>query len=403
MKFFYIAFGLTAGISLLFYIIPSVFFEFTSSTDQQYFNQYRGQGYQIDEFVSALVNVRTSIMQADALRSFLFITAAALLTWLFIKNKVNKVVLIVGISVLVCADMIPVAKRYLNESHFIAKRKKLNPYEKSPADEFILADNKNAHAKVLNLTVDIFNDASTSYFHRSIGGYHAAKMKRYQELVDFQLQGELTRLVTILKKDSVTIQGVDSVLARLNTMNMLNTKYIIINPNGAPLVNKFANGDAWFVSNVVMAKNADEEVIKVGDLDIKNEAVVDQRFGDLLKDISKSNDSAASVVLTSYSPNVLKYKAKTNATRLALFSEIYSADWKVTIDGKEAPSIRANYVLRATIIPAGEHEVVFTIVPKAYNTGSKVSLFASIALILLILAFSYFEWRKRKKQLLPKQ
>lgn len=398
LKFFYIAFGLTAGISLLFYLMPSAFFEFTNGSDEQYFNQFRSQGYQIDDFVNTLISVRTSIFQADAIRSFLFITAAAILTWLFIKNKLNKTVLLVGISLLVAGDMIPVAKRYLNESHFVAKRKKLNPYEKTPADEFILTDNKGAQAKVLNLTVSTFNDASTSFYHRSIGGYHAAKMKRYQELIDYQLQGEITRLVTYLKNDSITMQGVDSVLGKMNTMNMLNAKYIIINPNSAPLVNRHVNGDAWFVDKAVIAKNADEEVVKIADLDIRHEAVLDQRFAPQVTKITESKDSNDVVNLTSYTPNVLKYKAKVSSEKLAVFSEIYSSDWTLKIDGKDVPVLRANYTLRAAVIPAGEHELVFTIVPKAYNTGSKVSLASSILLILLIGAFGFSEYRKRKKK-----
>lgn len=399
LKFFYISFGLTAGISLLFYLMPSTFFEFTNGTDEQYFNQFRGQGYQIDDFVNTLISVRTSILQADAIRSFLFITAGAVITWLFIKNKLNKTVLIIGLTILISADMIPVAKRYLNESHFIAKRKKLYPYEKSPADEFILADNKGGQAKVLNLTVSVFNDASTSYYHRSIGGYHAAKLKKYQELIDYQLQGEIMRLVTYLKKDSITMTGIDSMLNKMNTIDMLNTKYIILNPNAAPLVNRHANGDAWFVDKAVMAKNADEEIVKIADIDIHHEAVVDQRFASQISKISSNRDSNDVIALTSYTPNVLKYKAKVSAEKLAVFSEIYSSDWTLKIDGKEAPVLRANYVLRAATIPAGEHELVFTIVPRAYNTGSKISLISSILLILLAGAYGFFEYRKKKKKI----
>ncbi len=397
MNALYIAFGLTGGIALIFWLMPNMFFGFISGAEQQSFDNYRAQGYQIDDFVSALTSVRIAIFKADAMRSFLFILVGGALTFLLLKKKI-KVPLFIGvIIVLVTFDLVQVDKRYLNESNFIAKRKAENPFTPSAADQMIMADNT-AGAKVLNLSVSSFNDATTSFYHRSTGGYHAAKLMRYQELIENQISPEISLLGENLK-EATTMGRIDTVFSNLGVLNMLNTKYFILDPSRPPLLNTHAYGHAWFVGLYMLAQNADEEIQRVGEIDTRNEAVIDKRYESALNGLNIQLDSNATIERVSYNPNELVFKSKANSPQLAVFSEIWYPEWELFIDGTQTDLIRADYVLRAAVIPAGEHQIVMKIHPKAFLMSTKVSLASSLILLLMVAAFFvklYLDSKKKK-------
>ncbi len=397
MNALYIAFGLTGGIALIFWLMPNMFFGFISGAEQQSFDNYRAQGYQIDDFVSALTSVRIAIFKADAMRSFLFILVGGALTFLLLKKKI-KVPLFIGvIIVLVTFDLVQVDKRYLNESNFIAKRKAENPFTPSAADQMIMADNT-AGAKVINLSVSSFNDATTSFYHRSTGGYHAAKLMRYQELIENQISPEISLLGENLK-EATTMGRIDTVFSNLGVLNMLNTKYFILDPSRPPLLNTHAYGHAWFVGLYMLAQNADEEIQRVGEIDTRNEAVIDKRYESALNGLNIQLDSNATIERVSYNPNELVFKSKANSPQLAVFSEIWYPEWELFIDGTQTDLIRADYVLRAAVIPAGEHQIVMKIHPKAFLMSTKVSLASSLILLLMVAAFFvklYLDSKKKK-------
>ncbi len=383
-RFFYISLGITAGISLLFYLLPQTFFSFLSSAETQAINQQRGglepaQLTQFDSIVYNIEKVRVAIFKADALRSLFFVLAGAALIWLFSIKKVSRVILIAGFTLLIAVDMIPVAKRYLNNDSFASKAQVANPYKATDADQLIMKDT-DPNFRVFNMTVSAFQDASTSYFHKSLGGYHGAKLRRYQELIDHHL-----------------VKNNEAVL------NMLNTKYFIFpdeNKQPSLQINMGALGNAWFVKEFKLVDNADQEIDALTGFDPSMTAVVDKRFADELKNFTPVSDSMAKISLTEYQPNKLKYQSESNAAQVAVFSEIYyDKGWNAFIDGKPAPYFRANYVLRAMHVPAGKHEIEFRFEPRAYFTGEKISFASSLILILLLVGFAGNEIRNaiRKK------
>lgn len=400
INWLYISFGLTGGLALIFWLMPETFFSFSSEQDQYYINMFMQQGAtqpQIDSIVSDWENVRIAIFKADAIRSFLFILAAAVFVWLYLKKYIKAQVLLPALIILVFIDMIPVNKRYLDEKDFISKRKYQKPYTQTLADQMILQQNA-TQDRVLNLTVSTFNDASTSYFHHSIGGYHAAKLMRYQELIENQINPEINVLITNLQDKNMTMGRLDTVLSNLGVLNMLNTRYIIINPNGPPLVNRHALGQGWFVNDIVWADNADQEIELVGQIDPSHTAVVDKRFKDQFQGLRLTPDSGAAIIRKTYLPDEVSYVTNSTTLQLAVFSEIFYPEWEATVDGQPAEIIRVNYVLRGIVLPAGSHEVVMIMNPKIYKSSSKVSLAGSIIMILIILGYIAREYMINKKK-----
>jgi hypothetical protein len=351
-----LAFYLTGGFTLLFALMPSLFFDFVGGQDAS----LEKNGWPID----ALQSDRAALLSSDSWRSFIFIslTVVTLGAFLFNKLKSQYVVLIVGILIL--ADMWTINKRYLNDDHFVRKSKVENPYQPTQANLQILKD-KDPNFRVFNQSVSTFNDASTSYFHKSIGGYHGAKLKRYQELIEKHIS-----------------------LGNSAVINMLNTKYVI-NRKGQLQQNPAAMGNAWFVQNVNIVENADAEIAAINALDIRNTAVVDERFKSQI--ISGISSEGASINLTEYKPNYLKYSSNSINDGIVIFSEIYyEKGWNAYVDGKSAPHFRANYVLRGMQVPAGQHTIEFKFEPKTYKSGENISLASSI-LLLLLLAFVSFK------------
>jgi hypothetical protein len=393
-KEFFIAFGLTGGWLLVFYIMPTVFFNFLSQMEASQL----GNNPNAVDFVSNMEAARISIFKSDAIRSFIFILLMAGVLYTYSLQKINKTILYIAFAVLVLVDMFTIDRRYVNKDSFDKKRKVENPYTASVADKAILAD-KSLDYRVLNLG-NPFNDGGTSYFHKSIGGYHSAKLGRYQDLIDHRLQTEIADLVTALQ-NSNGFTGVNEQLKKSTSINMLNTKYIIYNPQARPIINPYANGNAWFVTDIKWAENANEELDLLAEINTKTTAIIDERFKSELENHPITDSFNKSIILKNFKSNHLIYNTNTDTEQLAVFSEIYyNKGWNAYIDGELHPYIRANYTLRAMIIPAGEHIIEFKFEPSAYYTGEKIALIGSI---LLLLAFIGIVGREIKYYFGPKK
>jgi hypothetical protein len=384
-KALYWAFGVTGGLSLFFAMFAGMY-HFVGSSDAG-MQQVLAEALQAD---------RESMFRADAFRSFIFIALTALLVY-FVYNKKLKVKYFIPILlVLVLADMWPVNKRYLNEGHF-AKNKKAIEQQPTKADQYILKD-PGQDFRVLNLTVSTFNDATTSFFHKSIGGYHGAKMRRYQELIDFHISKEMQDLARKLQGGGGQADAFQAV-ADQKVLRMLNTKYVIINPESFPIINTAAMGNAWFVNEIVKVANADEEIQKLASFVPEHQAIVDKRFEKQLAGFSPTIDSMASIKLEMYKPNYLKYKYSAKAEQLAVFSEIYyPKGWQMTIDGEPADYFRANYVLRAAKVPAGEHTIEWQFKPSGYDVGNTISYASSAILLLVALGLLIYPAVQKRKE-----
>ncbi|MDP4207626.1 MAG: YfhO family protein [Bacteroidota bacterium] len=371
--------AIAGGIALFFVLLPGMFFDFSSSSD----SQLKQSGWP-EQLIAALCQDRKSLLQADAFRSLVFVLLSAGVIWAYLKNKVTTKIACVAFSILILADLGWVGKRYLNSSNFKSKMETREPFKPSPADQAILAD-KSLDYRVANLMVSTFNDASTSYFHKSIGGYHGAKLKRYQEVIDYQMGGELQKVYNAFNSKP-TPEKLDSVFAGLRTINMLNTKYMIYSAEALPLVNKHALGNAWFVQSYQWVKNADEEIKTLGTIDPGKEAIIDQRFKSSVNNFAIQPDTTASIKLAEYGPNHLVYKTKAKNEQLAVFSEIYyEKGWNAYVDGKLTPHFRADYILRSMLVPAGDHTIEFRFEPKSFIYGENISLASSILIVMMIL------------------
>ena len=371
------------GITLLMAAAPDMFTPFYTNTEYdamlaQAQQQQVGKDV-VDAFFSNVEIARKAIFVNDAMRSFFFILVASIAIWTFLKYRYKSDYLVYGLMVLVLADMWGVSRRYVDKDNFASKAAVANPFPETAADRIIDADT--GSYRVLNLAVSTFNDASTSYRHQSIGGYHGAKLKRYKELIDSCLT---TELVAIRMSFSAGDSAVRKAVASQPALNMLNARYVIYNPEAPPLMNAGALGNAWFVREAIIVADANEEIGAVNRIDPAVTALVDQRYKDLLGGFTASVDSAASIRLTSYQPNHLVYAFHSAVPQLTVFSEIYyDKGWKATVDGKEAPYFRADYVLRAMVLPAGSHTVEFRFEPSVFAVGEKVAMAGSVVILVL--------------------
>ena len=368
MKKFYIALGITAGICLLFYLAPKFFFNFLSQGEaEQFATLSKGKdGALYANFATQLENVRVSIFRKDALRSLAFIILAAVPLFLYGKGKLKGQIVFPILAALVLIDMYPIDKRYLNNDKFVSKQKYDKPFAASAADQYILNDN-DLDFRVADITKDMFNDASTCYFHKSLGGYSGAKLRRYQDVITQYLGGELNQL-----RSAKTSQDMMQSLMQLKAVNMLNTKYIIFNPNSQPFPNPNALGNAWVVNNVRWVGSPNEEIDAIEETDLAHTAIVNREFAQEVGDYQVTDSIMPEITLEDYQPNKLTYRFSgvstglTTADYLVVFSEIWTEKgWKMYVDGQEQPILRANYILRAAHIPNGEHEIVMEYVPKA--------------------------------------
>ena len=381
--------GITGGISLLFALIPSLSGSFVAPGDVQLQGDY--------SFLKETLPLdREALLRSDAFRSLGFILATTLLIFLYANNKLKSSLMISLFGILFLADLLPVAKRYLNDDNFARKRKIETLIEPSNADKMILQDK--TEYRVLDASVNIFNDAKPSYFHKNIGGYHAAKLRRYQELINMQIEGEIGQLFGAFGK-AQTFEQITPTLDSLGVLNMLNMKYVIYNKDAAPLVNPYANGNVWFVKNVKVAADANEEMMLVGKIDTKNEVVVDKAFAAQLP-AKLTPDSSAHIALISYKPNHLVYSFDSKTDQMAVFSEIYyDKGWNAYVDGKKMDYIRANYLLRAMPLHSGKYEIEFKFEPASYRIGNIIALTSSVLLVLSLLAFALVQVKKRKQQI----
>ncbi len=364
-KAFKYGFAIVGGTALLFTIGGANLLTFESFRDASYENMVPG-------FTQALIEDRRTIFFQDSLRSLLLVIGAALVLYLSSKNKLSRNITLSALLVLVLIDMAGVAKRYVNDDDFVSKRQIETPFAMSSIDQEIIKDE--GHYRVLNFTVNPMNDGSTSFYHNSIGGYHAAKPRRYQELFDFQIA-----------KNNIEV------------FNMLNAKYIIFpdqNNQAAVQLNPDANGNAWFVSGVKFVTSANEEIKALDSLNTKDIAVINVKDQHYLKEFQFKRDSAASITLKHYKANELVYESHSKVDQLAMFSEIfYPHGWNAYIDGELHPHFRANYVLRAMEIPKGKHTIEFKFEPQVIQMGSTIVLI-SFGLMILI----PFGWYLKNKK-----
>ncbi|MCX6332922.1 MAG: hypothetical protein NT092_01290 [Bacteroidia bacterium] len=376
LKGLVIALSVTGGIVLLFLIFPGLAGSFL--------NEYEGS-YPA-WLKDPLIADRKDLLRSDAIRSLFFIVLGSGAILVFLLDKLKKEYSILILGLLIISDLWSVDKRYLNADRFVKKSVLEKLFAPTQADAAILSDK--SHFRVWNHTISTFNDNSpTSYFHNSIGGYHGAKLKRYQELIDSALGRDIFRFDSIIG----SVKTESEVLKVFNItpiINMLNTKYIIYNPNSPPLLNTNALGNAWFVEHAYLAENANAELAALLSINPATEAVVDRVFFDQLTSPSYVLQQEDKIELTSFKSNELVYKYSASGERLALFSEIYyPAGWKCFIDGTESKYMRADYVLRAMILPGGNHEVRFLFDPSSYKNGNRISLASSILLILLLAGY----------------
>lgn len=380
-KALYISLGVVGGLCLILWIAPGAFFNFTSGADAQWKAQVP------EWYYNALLTDRQDLMSSDALRSLVFVLLGGAILYFSLRTKVDTKKMTIygslGLAVLVLIDLWGIDKRYLNENNFVAKSTyKTETFSPSVADQAILKDQHPSY-RVLNLN-NPFAETTTSYYHKSIGGYHAAKLKRYQELIDNRLDGEVNQII-----GTFSSQNIDTIMASFNktkALNMLNAKYVIYHPEQPPLVNPNAMGNAWFVNEYKLVNNADEEIAAINTLDPHTIALVDKRFESELSGLKITPDSTATIELVSYKPDVLTYKTKAASEQLAVLSEIYfSNGWQAYVDGKEVSHFRADWTLRAMRVPAGEHEIVFKFEPQGYYNSRHVATASSAVLVLLLI------------------
>jgi len=386
LKAFKIGLGITGGILLLFLLFPGLAGSFISPGEAQF----------PDWLKESLIADRKEMLRNDALRSLVFIVAGSAVIYLAYTKKLKNIYALIALASLILIDMWAVNKRYLNNDDFVRQSEAEKVFNPTVADEYILSDT--TVYRVLNLTVSPFNDGTTSYLHHSIGGYHGAKIRRYQDLIEHCISPELNRFTNSLN-NITTLDQVDSILKDLNAINMLNTRYIIINPEGPPIVNDRALGNAWFADYYRLAENPDEELEAVNEIDPAREAVVNKDLSSRLDGVRFDTSSSGSIRLVSYKANELTYEYQAPGTKLVVFSEIYyPRGWIAYIDGNTEDHFRVNYVLRGMIIPEGQHEIVFRFEPGSYKTGNRVSLAGSVLLFLVIAAYIFYLIRKKTGQ-----
>lgn len=353
---------------------------------------------ELNGILANLSEMRAALVESDALRSFFIISVGVLLLWLYAAGKLRKSLTAGGIALLCLVDLWGINKRYLNDSQFVPKSTQVTTFRKTPADELILQD-KSLDYRVLNFATSTFNENNTAYWHKSVGGYHAAKLRRYQEMIDHHIEPEMKAASREIILAGGQMDSVDA--SKFKVLNMLNTKYFIF-PAGergettVPIENPYAYGNAWFVDQVRYVDNANQEIDALSDLVPTRTAVVDKRFKPALKDATNGyKDASSEIRLESYRPNQLIYKSRNTHDGIAVFSEIYYPDgWQVTIDGQPAELARANYILRALYIPAGEHTVEMRFDPPSLHATEGI---AYTALGLLLLGGIAAAWTGRRK------
>lgn len=395
---FYISLGLTGGIALLFALAPGFFFpSYVSSMEMQAL-----QGIPADQLAPLLANleeIRQSIFTSDAWRSFFVIMIGTAVLWLYGMGKLKAKVTILALAVLCLADMWSVNKRYLYDEQFVEKVQQDNSFKPTETDKAILAD-KTLDFRVLNLLAgNTFNENTTSYWHKSIGGYHAAKLRRYQEMIEEHISTEMNGVFKAVSEAGGDMQKVAP--SGFPVLNMLNTRYFIFplqDGKTVPIQNPYTLGNAWFVNEVQYVDNANEEIDALHRIDPAKTAVVDKKFSAEVKSAAET-DTLGTIKLTAYEPNDLKYEVNSKTGGTVVFSEIYYPGWQAYIDGVEAPHGRADYILRAMNVPAGKHVVEFKFDPKSLHVTETVAFVALGVLTCVLVLFLFLQVRRARRKI----
>lgn len=397
IKFVYASFGLTAGVCMLFAIAPTMFFsDFISSTEMKALAHFPSEV--LNSLLPNIREMRQAMFTADCWRSFFIIVVGTLLLLLFKAKKLNATVMIFSMLALCLIDLWQIDKRYLNDDMFVSAAEREAPIEMTQTDEQILGDKTSmGNFRVLNFATNTFNENNTSYYHKSIGGYHPAKLRRYQELIESYIAPQMTVTAPAIADamgDMTKLNG-DSLFP---VLNMLNTRYFILPLQGgqtAPIKNPYGYGNGWFVDKVKYVDNANSELDAIGKTMLRHEAVADKKFEQTLGQ-SKQQTGEATVTLTSYKPNHLTYDVKSSTGGIVVFSEVYYPGWTATIDGNPAEVGRVDYVLRGIQMPAGSHKVEMMFYPKSVDNTETVAYIAYLLLFATIAAGVFFEWKKRR-------
>ena len=396
MKYVGISFLLTGGIALLFAVMPSMFFDsFISSSELRAIQSLPAE--YIQPLVANLTEMRKAVFTADAMRSFYIILVGTGVLLAVVFGKLKKEYAVGIILVLCLVDLWTVNKRYLNDDMFVPEAEREAPQAKTQTDELILRD-QSLDYRVLNLASNTFNENETSYYHKSIGGYHAAKLRRYQEMIEQYISPEMQALFGAVSKasgDMTQVNG-DSIYP---VLNMLNTKYFIFPLEGGqtvPIQNPYVYGNAWLVDKLSYVSNANEEMDAVGKIDLRHEAVADAKFKEQLGE-AVVQDTASTVQITGYEPNRLNYEVNSGKGGVLVFSEIYYPGWTATVDGEPVELGRVNYILRAMNIKPGKHQVELAFFPKTVKTTETIAYVAYVLLLLLMIGMGVMYWRKKKQ------
>ena len=397
MKFVYASLALTAGVALVMALMPSMMGPFVSDQERQMLSGIQGMTPDVQNMMlSSIATMRAAMVSADAWRSIIVIIIGVAMLLLFKAQKIKPLYLIVGISALCLIDLWQVDKRYLNDEMFVPKSERDTPQQATATDMEILKD-KALSYRVLNFASGAFNENNTSYFHKSIGGYHPAKLRRYQEMIDKYIAPEMQAAMQAIGSRGGVMSEVDG-RKLFPVLNMLNAKYFIVPLQGnatTSIQNPYAQGNGWFVDKLTYVADANAEYAEVGKIDVSHEAVADKKFEAVLGQTA-ANDSTASVVLTKYEPNNMTYTVNSAKGGVVVFSEVYYPGWSATIDGQPAELGRVNYILRALNVKAGKHEVVLDFHPSSISITETIAYTALAVLLLAICAALFVEWKKRK-------
>ena len=398
MKFVYISLALTAGVALLIALFPGMMEPFVSDQERQMITSIQGMdGNTANTILANIAAMREAMVSADAWRSVIVILIGFALLFLYKMKKLRADYMVICMAVLCLVDMWQVDKRYLNDEMFVPKSERDMPHQATSTDLAIMKD-KSLDYRVLNLASNTFNENETSYFHKSIGGYHPAKLRRYQEMIDTYIAPEMQAAMQAIAAKNGNMQEVDGAKV-FPVLNMLNTKYFILPLQGGatmPLQNIYAQGNGWFVDKINYVADANAEYAGVGKIDVRHEAVADKKFESVLGQ-AQSNDSTAIVKLVKYEPNNLQYTIESKKGGVVVFAEIYYPGWTATIDGQPAELGRVNYILRALNVKAGKHTVVLDFHPTSISTTETIAYIAIVILILAIIGAGYMRFKNRKE------
>ena len=396
MKFAYISLALTAGVAALIALFPDMMGPFVSEQERQMIGSIQGMdGGTARTILANISDMRAAMVSSDAWRSVIIILIGFALLFAYKLKKLRADYMIAALLVLCLVDMWQVDKRYLNDEMFVPKSERDMPQQPTAADLEINKD-KSLDYRVLNFASNTFNENETSYFHKSIGGYHPAKLRRYQEMIDAYIAPEMQKAMQAIAAKGGNMQQVDGVKL-FPVLNMLNTKYFILPLQGgatAPLQNPYAQGNGWFVDKIDYVADANAEYAEVGKIDARHEAVADKQFEAVLGQ-AKVNDSTASVKLDKYEPNNLQYTVYSKNGGIVVFSEIYYPGWKATVDGQSVELGRVNYILRAVNVKPGKHIVVLDFHPTSISTTETIAYISIVILLLAIAGAGYMEWKKK--------